>query len=69
MRTLPIEEAGSRLVEIIEQQAAGEELVLTRDGIPVATVRKLIPLGTLKGSVLSIAPDFDEIPEGFEECR
>lgn len=67
MRTLPLEEAGSRLTEIIEQQAPGEEIVLTRDGVPVATVRKLIPLGTLKGSVLSIAPDFDEIPEGFEE--
>lgn len=24
-------------------------------------------LGTLKGSVLHMAPDFDSIPEGFEE--
>lgn len=67
MRTIPIEEAESRLTEVIEPLAPGEELVLTRDKIPVATIRKLRPLGTLKGSVLSIAPDFDEIPEGFEE--
>jgi hypothetical protein len=67
MRTLPLEEAGVRLVEIINELAPGEEIVLTRDGIPIATTRKLLPLGTLKGSVLRIAPDFDDIPEGFEE--
>jgi hypothetical protein len=66
MQTVPIEEAG-RLAEIVEQLAPGEELALTRDGIPVATLRKLITLGTLKGSVLYIAPDFDDIPDGFED--
>jgi hypothetical protein len=24
--------------------------------------------GTLKGSVVSIAPGFDDVPEGFEDC-
>jgi hypothetical protein len=67
MRAVPIEEAEGRLAEIIEELAPGEELVLTRDGIPVAKALKLLPLGTLKGSVLSMAPDFDDIPEGFEE--
>jgi hypothetical protein len=67
MRTLPIEEVGGPLAEAVEQMATGEELVLTRDGIPVATVCKLVQLGTLKGTVLYIAPDFDDIPEGFEE--
>jgi hypothetical protein len=67
MQTVPIEEANGHLAEIIEKLATGEELVLMHDGIPVATIRKLLPLGTLKGSVLHIAPDFDEIPEGFEE--
>jgi antitoxin (DNA-binding transcriptional repressor) of toxin-antitoxin stability system len=67
MRTVPIEQAEGHLGEILDQLAPGEEIVLTRDGIPVATTRKLRPLGTLKGSVLYIAPDFDDIPEGFEE--
>ena len=47
MHTMPIEQAEGHLAEIIEQLAPGEELILTRDGIPVATTRKLRPLGTL----------------------
>jgi len=43
--------------------------------MPVATIRatafptprKQRQLGTLRGSVLYMAPDFDAIPEGFEE--
>ena len=67
MQTITVEEAQSHLAEIIEKLVAGEEVVLTRDGIPLAAIRKYRPLGTLKGSVLYIAPDFDDIPEGFEE--
>ena len=32
-----------------------------------APQRKPRQLGTLKGTVLYVAPDFDAIPEGFEE--
>jgi antitoxin (DNA-binding transcriptional repressor) of toxin-antitoxin stability system len=75
MQRITLEEAQSRLAEIIEKLAPGEEIVLTRDDEPVATLRATPPppprkgpqLGTLKGSVLYIAPDFDAIPEGFEE--
>ena len=75
MQAIPIEEAQSHLAEIIEKLSPGEELLLTRNGKPVATVRATPPtaprkerqLGTLKGSVLYMAPDFDAIPEGFEE--
>jgi antitoxin (DNA-binding transcriptional repressor) of toxin-antitoxin stability system len=50
--------------------------VLTRDDKPVATIRAAPKpeeptsrqFGTLKGTILHIAPDFDDIPEGFEEC-
>jgi antitoxin (DNA-binding transcriptional repressor) of toxin-antitoxin stability system len=49
-------------------------VVLTRDDKPVATLRTTPPseptprkLGTLKGTILHIAPDFDAIPEGFED--
>jgi antitoxin (DNA-binding transcriptional repressor) of toxin-antitoxin stability system len=73
MQTVTIQEAQGRLEEIIERLTPGEEIVLTRDDQPVATIRATPPasprkprqLGTLKGSVLYMAPDFDAIPEGF----
>ena len=75
MQTVTIQEAQSHLTEIIDRLSLGEEVVITRDARPVATIRALPPpslrkqrqLGTLKGSVLYMAPDFDAIPEGFEE--
>jgi len=75
MQTVTLQDAQSRLAEIIEKLSPGEEVVLTRDDKPVATIRATAPppaatprqLGTLKGTILYIAPDFDDIPEGFEE--
>ena len=75
MQTITVEEAQGRLAEIIEKLTPGEEVVLTRDDKPVATIRATPPpgeptermFGTLKGTILYIAPDFDDIPEGFEE--
>ena len=68
-----MEEAQRRLAEIIAQLSPGEEVVLTRGDQPVATIRATPPVreaprfGTLKGTILYIAPDFDDIPEGFED--
>jgi len=74
MLTISLEEAQARLAEIIDNLAPGEEVTLTRGGQSVATLRAVSPpvqrprqLGALKGSVLFMAPDFDAIPEGFEE--
>jgi antitoxin (DNA-binding transcriptional repressor) of toxin-antitoxin stability system len=73
MLMISIEEAQGHLAEIINKLAPGEEVVLTRENQPVATIRAALPsreppkLGTLKGSILYIASDFDEIPEGFED--
>jgi len=77
MTTVTIEEAQSHLAEIINELAPGEEVVLTRENRPVATIRAAAAttsssreppkLGTLKGTILYIAPDFDDIPEGFED--
>jgi antitoxin (DNA-binding transcriptional repressor) of toxin-antitoxin stability system len=75
MQTITLEEAQNHLAELIEKLTPGEGIVLTRNGKPVATIRATAPppprkprqLGTLKGSVLYMAPDFDAIPEGFEE--
>jgi antitoxin (DNA-binding transcriptional repressor) of toxin-antitoxin stability system len=74
MQTMPLEQAEGHLVEIIAKLSPGEEVVLTRDDKPVATLRATPPtprepprFGTLRGSILYIAPDFDAIPEGFED--
>lgn len=74
MQTITLEEAQSRLTQIIQSLPPGEEIVITRDDKPVATLRTATPkprkqrqVGTLRGSVLYMAPDFDAIPEGFEE--
>ena len=74
MQTITVEEAQSHLAEIIGKLPPGEEVILTRDDKPVATIhapppatRKQPVFGTLKGTILYIAPDFDDIPEGFEE--
>lgn len=74
MLTIPIEQADGHLAEIIDGLPPGAEVVLTRDDKPVATIRAAQPMsrerprfGTLEGTIVYIAPDFDDIPEGFEE--
>lgn len=75
MHSITLEEAQCRLPEIIEKLPPYAEVVITRDDKPVAILRatpspvsrKQRQLGTLRGSVLYLAPDFDAIPEGFEE--
>jgi antitoxin (DNA-binding transcriptional repressor) of toxin-antitoxin stability system len=74
MQTMPIEQAQNHLGEIIEKLPPGGEIVLTRDDKPVATICATLSteptprkFGTLKGTILHIAPDFDAIPEGFED--
>ena len=74
MQTIPLEQAEDHLAEIVASLQPGEEVVLTDNGQPVAILRATPPtprdpprLGTLRGTILSIAPDFDDIPEGFEE--
>jgi antitoxin (DNA-binding transcriptional repressor) of toxin-antitoxin stability system len=75
MQLVPLEEAQSHLADIIEKLPPGGEIVITRNDKPVATIRAIThptprkqrQLGSLRGSVLYMAPDFDAIPEGFEE--
>jgi antitoxin (DNA-binding transcriptional repressor) of toxin-antitoxin stability system len=73
MATITLEEAQAHLAEIIDRLTPGAEIVLTRGDKPVATIkatpapRETPRLGTLKGTILAIAPDFDSIPEGFED--
>jgi len=75
MTTVTIQQAQSTLAELIHRLSQGDEVVITDNDRPVA---RLIPppekpqkssrqLGTLKGTVLYIAPDFDAPLEDFKE--
>lgn len=74
MSSLPIEAADGHLTEIVNQLSPGSEITLTRNEQPVAVLRglpandaKAPKFGSLAGTIVSIAPDFDSIPEGFED--
>jgi antitoxin (DNA-binding transcriptional repressor) of toxin-antitoxin stability system len=74
LSTLSVEEAQAQLPKLIEQLQPGEEIVITRDQKPVARlIGEAKPdqpprrLGTLKGSVLYMAPDFNAPLEDFTE--
>jgi prevent-host-death family protein len=72
--TVTVDEAQARLRELIENLAPGEEVVITLNQQPVA---RLVPVaslprkprqpGTLRGTVLHMAADFDAPLEDFKE--
>ena len=71
---IPLEEAQARLKELIDNLIPGEEIVITENQQPVAklvgqrSVRPPRPApGLGKGSILYMAPDFDEPPEELKE--
>jgi len=72
--TITVEEAQSRLKEVIAMLAPGEEVVITDNRQPVAKLVAEHPArpprpapGAGKGSILYMAPDFDEPMEEFKE--
>jgi prevent-host-death family protein len=74
MSTVTIEEAQAQLAQLIEKLQPGEEMIITSHDQPVARLvaeskpkKQPRQLGTLKGTVLYIAPDFDAPLEDFKE--
>jgi len=72
--TITIQEAQARLTELIRQLNPGDEVVITEGDRPVARLTTApLPeprprrLGTLRGTVLRMAPDFDEPLDDFRE--
>jgi len=70
--TITLEEAQAKLKELIDKLTPGEEVVITENQRPVAKLvaaEKSVErkLGTLKGTVLYMAPDFDAPLEDFKE--
>lgn len=73
MTTVSIQEAEAKLSELINKLKPGDEVVITKNNQPIA---RLLPvaapqvqrkLGTLKGTVTYMAPDFDEPLDEFKE--
>jgi prevent-host-death family protein len=76
METVNIYDAKTRLSQLVDRAAGGEDVVVSRNGKPLVRITRLIEpkrrvkFGLLKGK-LRIAPDFDaplpdEILAGFE---
>jgi len=74
MASLPIQQVQAQRPELIHQLAPGDEVVITENDRPVARIVPPLPvqpprkLGSLSGTVLHLAPDFDAPLEQFKDC-
>jgi prevent-host-death family protein len=73
MTTVTLQEAEAKLSELIHTLKPGDEVIITEESQPVARLtpaaapRTPRELGTLKGTVIYMAPDFDAPLEDFKE--
>ena len=74
MLIVTLEEAQDQLALLIENLRPGEVITITRDDRPIARLtgaeelsKAPRKLGTLRGTVLSIAPDFDAPLDEFAD--
>jgi antitoxin (DNA-binding transcriptional repressor) of toxin-antitoxin stability system len=72
--TVTIEEAQAKLKELVHQLAPGDEIIITENQQTVARLRSELeqpvrrpPPGLGKGSILYMAPDFDEPLDEMKE--
>lgn len=67
-----LDKAKERLAELVTRAAGGEEIVIAKDGVPVARLMSIAskdeprrPAGAL--GLIAISPDFDEpLPEDIQ---
>ena len=70
MKTVSVHEAKTHLSRLLERVAAGDEVIISKSGKPVARLIAIankqpkVVLGSDRGKVC-IAPDFNEIPKDF----
>ncbi|MEX0712924.1 MAG: type II toxin-antitoxin system prevent-host-death family antitoxin [Pirellulales bacterium] len=75
MTTVSLQEAQAKLSDLIHQMTPGDEVVITENNQPVARLvfvtsrprRQPRRPGTLRGTVLYMAPDFDAPLDDFKE--
>lgn len=64
MKTVTIYDAKTRLSELVEKAASGEDVVISRNGMPLVRITRLasskrrVKFGLLKGK-LTVPADFD----------
>lgn len=74
MRQVNVHEAKTHLSRLIDEAAAGEDIVIARAGTPVARLTLLSaepkprPIGLFAGQTLRIAADFDDLPADIAEA-
>lgn len=72
MQNIDIQQATQRLPELVEQTISGNEIIITRDGQPIAKLigiskrKKQRQFGTAKG-LIKISDKFDEPLDDFQE--
>ncbi len=72
--SIPLKEAQEKLPELIHQLTPGEELVITENDQPVARILpaaqsgKQRTLGSMRGTVLQMAADFDAPADESSLC-
>jgi antitoxin (DNA-binding transcriptional repressor) of toxin-antitoxin stability system len=73
MTAIPLNEAQARLADLIHGLMPGDCLVITENDLPIAqltptkSVASSRQLGTMRGSVRYMAPDFDAPLDDFQE--
>ena len=72
--TVTIEEAQARLKELVHELAPGDEIIITEQHKTIARLRteseplvRRPPPGLGKGSILYMAPSFNEPPEEMKQ--
>jgi antitoxin (DNA-binding transcriptional repressor) of toxin-antitoxin stability system len=73
MTAIPLDQAQARLPELVHGLAPGDQVVITGNNLPVARlINATTPvqqrkLGSMRGTVEYMAPDFDAPLEDFRE--
>lgn len=73
MASVTIDEAQAKLPQLIDELSPGEEVVITRDGQPLAQVKKTertswpCRAGSYRKAEFWMAPDFDAPLDDFKE--
>jgi prevent-host-death family protein len=71
MALVEIRDAEPQLEELIERAAAGEQILLARDGAAVARIVPVTSMSAIRGAWrgrVRIADDFDELPDDIAEA-
>jgi prevent-host-death family protein len=63
MPTFPIDEVGGQLAELIALAGRGEEVIIARDGIPVARLLPYSGFGSMRGRAWLDESFWEPLPE------